>query len=229
MKIYGLLKLTLLDYPQKTACTLFTSGCNFKCPFCHNSSLVLKKAEPIDDDEIFSFLKKRKGLLDGVCITGGEPLINPDIADFIKKIKALGYMVKLDTNGSFPERLKALIDDGLIDYVAMDIKSSPSGYGKACGIENYDASKVDKSVKLLLSNVIPYEFRTTVVKGIHTEEDFIKIGEWIRGAQQYFLQGYEDNHDILCSEGLFKFTQEELENFKKLLNGAVSHVYLRGI
>ena len=171
MKIHGLLKLTLLDYPTKTACTLFTAGCNFRCPFCHNGSLVLNKAEEIPQDEIFAFLKKRQGLLDGVCITGGEPLLNPDISEFIKRVRELGYSVKLDTNGSFPDRLIELAENGLIDYVAMDIKSSPEGYSKAVGLKDFDVTPNDKSIKFLLTGKVDYEFRTTAVKGLHELSD----------------------------------------------------------
>lgn len=229
MEIYGLQKLTLLDYPGKTACTLFTSGCNFRCPFCHNSSLVFNRVEPLGSDEIFSFLKKRAGILDGVCITGGEPLLNADIADFIKEIKALGYKVKLDTNGSFPDRLSSLINEGLIDYVAMDIKSSKEGYQKAVGIENYNTQNVERSIELLLSDKVPYEFRTTAVKGIHTEEDFEKIAKWISGAKQYYIQNYRESDDILCSDNLSSFDEDELKMFKKRLENAVCKVILRGI
>lgn len=229
MKICGLLKLTLLDYPGHTACTIFTSGCNFRCPFCHNSSLVLDEADEIPKDEIFAFIKKRQGLLDGVCISGGEPLMQADIRDFIKNVRDLGYKIKLDTNGSFPEKLISLCDGGLIDYVAMDIKSSPSGYGKAIGIDNYDIKKVDESIKFLLSGSVDYEFRTTAVRGIHTLEDFEKIGKWIHGAKRYFLQNYKDSHNILCNNGLSPFSEEELKNIKKLLNSAVCEVNTRGI
>ena len=229
MEIYGLQKLTLLDYPGKTACTLFTSGCNFRCPFCHNSSLVFNRVEPLDSGEIFSFLKKRAGILDGVCITGGEPLLNADIAEFIKEIKTLGYKVKLDTNGSFPDRLSSLINEGLIDYVAMDIKSSKEGYQKAVGIENYNTQNVERSVELLLSDKVPYEFRTTAVKGIHTKEDFEKIAKWISGAKQYYIQNYRESDDILCSDNLSPFDENELKMFKKRLENAVCKVILRGI
>lgn len=229
MKIHGLLKLTLLDYPTKTACTLFTAGCNFRCPFCHNGSLVLNKAEEIPQDEIFAFLKKRQGLLDGVCITGGEPLLNPDITDFIKKVRELGYSVKLDTNGSFPDRLIELAEEGLIDYVAMDIKSSPEGYAKAVGIKNYDISPIDRSIKFLLSGKVDYEFRTTAVKGLHELSDFEKIGEWIKGAKRYFIQNYRTSHDILCPDNLSSFDENELKNIKKRLSDAVLSADIRGI
>ncbi len=229
MKIYGLQKLTLLDYPQKTACTLFTSGCNFRCPFCHNASLVLNKIDPISNDEIMSFLKKRTSVLDGVCITGGEPLMNPDIEDFLKEIRTLGYKIKLDTNGSFPDRLISLCQNGLVDYVAMDIKSSPEGYAKAVGISNFDTKNVDKSIKFLLTGNVDYEFRTTVVRGIHTSNDFIKIGEWIHGASKYYLQNYRVSNDILCADNLSSFDEKELKTFKKALKSAISEVNIRGI
>lgn len=229
MKIHGILKLTLLDYPGKTACTLFTSGCNFRCPFCHNASLVLNEAEPISNDEIFSFLKKRAKIIDGVCITGGEPLLNPDIGDFMKELRTLGYKIKLDTNGSFPKRLKEFVKDGLIDYVAMDIKSSVRGYGRAVGIESFDVKKVDESIKFLLEGTVEYEFRTTAVKGIHTAYDFEEIGKWIKGASRYYIQNYRMSPDILCPDNLSSFDEKELKSFKKQLENAVCEVNLRGI
>ena len=189
MQIYGLQKLTLLDFPQKTACTIFTGGCNFRCPFCHNGDLVLGDLpEHINDDELFSFLKKRSGVLDGVCITGGEPLLNPDIDSFIKKIRDLGYLVKLDTNGSNPEYLKKLVEQGLVDYVAMDIKNSKEAYPKTVGIDTFDVSPVCESVEFLKKSKTDYEFRTTIVREFHTEDDIMKIGEWLKDSKKYFLQ-----------------------------------------
>ncbi|MBE6896625.1 MAG: anaerobic ribonucleoside-triphosphate reductase activating protein, partial [Ruminococcaceae bacterium] len=166
MKLYGLQKTTLLDFPGRVACTVFLGGCNFRCPFCHNSALLTSESFPeeISEESFFSFLKKRKGILDGVCITGGEPLCSKDTEDFIRKIKNEGFAVKLDTNGSFPERLENIVKSGIVDYVAMDIKNSRRNYGKAVGLKDYDTSSVEKSVSFLLENSIPYEFRTTVVK-----------------------------------------------------------------
>ena len=177
MKIQGLQKLTLLDYPGQVACTIFTAGCNFRCPFCHNAPLVTHIDDSCDitTEEIFAFLKKRQGILDGVCVSGGEPLVQPDIAEFIREIKALGYHVKLDTNGSFPEKLKELVDEGLLDYVAMDIKNSARKYGETIGIDGYDPARILESVDYLMTNVVPFEFRTTVVREFHKKTDFEDI------------------------------------------------------
>lgn len=230
MIIYGLQKLSLLDYPGKTACTVFTGGCNFRCPYCHNASLVvgLNEVEPIDYDEFFAFLNKRKNILDGVCITGGEPLLQPDIEDFIQEIKLLGYSVKLDTNGSFPDKLKHLIDEKLIDYVAMDIKNSPAKYSVTAGISEQVFSKINKSVELLLSNAVDYEFRTTVVKELHSKEDFVSVGEWIKGAKRYFIQSFIDSGDILG--GTFSaYSKSELEAIRDLMLSYVKETHIRGI
>lgn len=230
MIIYGLQKLSLLDYPGKTACTVFTGGCNFRCPYCHNASLVvgLNEVEPIDYDEFFAFLNKRKNILDGVCITGGEPLLQPDIEDFIREIKLLGYSVKLDTNGSFPDKLKHLIDEKLIDYVAMDIKNSPAKYSVTAGISEQVFSKINKSVELLLSNAVDYEFRTTVVKELHSKEDFVSVGEWIKGAKRYFIQSFIDSGDILG--GTFSaYSKSELEAIRDLMLSYVKETHIRGI
>jgi len=222
MIINGLQKLTLLDYPGKTACTIFTSGCNFRCPFCHNASLVLTpgKNEVIPEEEIFSFLIKRQGILDGVCITGGEPLLQPDIDEFIGKIKDLGYMVKLDTNGSFPERLSSLIEKGLIDYVAMDIKNTKEKYGETVGVDNFDVAKIEKSVEILKQNKIPYEFRTTVAKEMHTENDIIEIGKWLSGDSKYFLQQYKTSENLVGSP-MSAYDEKEMKN---LANAVMTHL-----
>ena len=210
MRFGGIQKLTLLDYPGKVACTVFTVGCNFRCPFCHNASLVThtEDAPHLGGEDVLAFLEKRKGIIEGVCLTGGEPLIWPETADFLKEVKAMGYSVKLDTNGSFPMRLAEIMDAGLADYIAMDIKSSPQNYAAAAGSENALES-VQKSVLLLLNGKIPFEFRTTVVKGLHTPTDVEKIARWIQGAQRYYLQGFRDSGDLIGS-GLAAFTPEEM-------------------
>lgn len=199
MRIDGLQKMTLLDFPGKVACTVFTGGCNFRCPFCHNALLVTELPENPDYtvDEILSFLKKRAGLLDGVAITGGEPLMNPDIADFIKQIRDLGYAVKLDTNGSYPDRLKSIVGEGIVDYVAMDIKNCKEKYAETVGLKSYDLSKIEESVDFLKTNAVDYEFRTTVVKEFHTVEDIRKAAEWIKGAKRYFLQNFVDSGNLI--------------------------------
>ena len=227
MKINGLLKLTLLDFPGKTACTVFFGGCNFRCPFCHNASLVRGEGENISEEEFFKFLRKREGILDGVAITGGEPLLQKDIVSFIRRIKEMDYQVKLDTNGSFPEKLKALVAEGLIDYVAMDIKSSPEGYSRAAGCK-IDMEKIKESVDFLLSGAVDYEFRTTVAKGAVFPEDMEDIGKLIKGAKRYFLQGFVDSGDIL-GEGCGPYEKEEMEEMLKTVKKYVPTAELRGI
>ena len=230
MKIHGFNKLTLLDYPGHTAAVLFLGNCNFRCPFCQNSSLVLSPdQEPeLCPDEIFSFLKKRQGILEGVCISGGEPTLSPDLADLAFKLKSLGYLVKLDTNGSHPDILKSLVKDKLIDYVAMDIKSSKDRYPVVCGRPFVSISSVEESVDFLLNCKISYEFRTTVVKELHRMEDFISISEWISGCSQYFLQSYKDSDSVLLP-GFHSCTREQLQHYLTIVQKKIPHAQLRGI
>ena len=229
MKIYGLQKLTLLDYPGHTACTVFTGGCNFRCPFCHNAGLVTTVgAEPaIAETDFFALLEKRRGVLDGVCITGGEPLIQPDIAAFIGKIRGLGYRVKLDTNGSFPEKLQELTEAGLVDYVAMDVKNCLEKYSLTAGVE-IDTGLIEKSIDLLLSDVVDYEFRTTVVRELHTEEDIEKIAVRIRGAKRFFLQNFVNSGNLI-GEGLSAHTPENMEKMRLRATPYIPNTVLRGI
>lgn len=228
MKLGGLQKLTLLDFPGKTACTVFTVGCNFRCPFCHNASLVRGGVDEISLDEFFSFLKKRQGLLDGVCVTGGEPTLHHDLEEFVAKIKALGYAVKLDTNGTAPDTLKSLAKKGLIDYVAMDIKNSREKYLATSGVTKDMLDLIEESVEFLLCGSIPYEFRTTVVSPLHEKSDFYDIGEWIKGANNYYLQSFIDSGDLI-SDGLKGYSKEEMEAFALILQGFVPDVTIRGI
>ena len=229
MNIQFYQKLTLLDYPSKTACTVFTYGCNLRCPFCHNALLVTQpEDERVDENEFFDFLEKRKGLLDGVCITGGEPLIQPDIKDFIIKIKDMGYLVKLDTNGCFPEKLKDLLSSGLLDYVAMDIKNSPDKYASTCGLERVDLSKINESIDLLKNSGVDFEFRTTAVKEFHSVESFIEIGKWLQSDVKYFIQSFKDSGNTI-QEGLSAFTEEELLSFRAAVSPFLPRVSLRGV
>ncbi len=195
----GFQKLTLLDFPGVVACTLFTKGCNFLCPFCHNALLVNKTEEAgaVSDAEILSFLKKRQGILEGVCITGGEPLLHTGLSDFIRKVKGLGYKVKLDTNGSLPKRLKLLVSEGLLDYVAMDIKNSFEKYSQTAGTDKINLADIEESIDFLLSGAVPYEFRTTVAKELHTVEDIELIAKRIHGAENYFIQNFKDSGNII--------------------------------
>jgi len=230
MIIKGLQKLTLLDFPEKMACTVFTYGCNFRCPFCHNASLVLSDRafeECIDEEEFFAFLEARKGRLEGVCVTGGEPTLMPDLEEFIRRIKNLGFAVKLDTNGYRPQVLRSLIEKGLLDYVAMDIKNSPDSYGKTVGIENFDVSPILESAALLMEGKVPFEFRTTVVRQLHTSEDFEKIGLWLKGSEKYFLQGFEDSGDLIC-DGLDGYDKNELTDLLNVLKRNIPNAQIRG-
>lgn len=235
MIICGLQKLTLLDYPEKIACTIFTGGCNFRCPFCHNASIVVENSfeETITEDELFTFLNKRKGVLDGVCITGGEPLIHKDIDLLIEKIKQIGYLVKLDTNGSNPQMLKNLVDRKLIDYVAMDIKNSPENYAFTCGLEKIDFENIKQSAEFLKQGKIDFEFRTTAVKGIHTERDFLKIAQFLQGEEKYFIQNYINSGDTIVSRDtknnfFSTFSNNEINTFVNVVKQFVPSVKARG-
>ncbi|MBQ6708359.1 MAG: anaerobic ribonucleoside-triphosphate reductase activating protein [Clostridia bacterium] len=230
MKLCGLQKTTLLDYPGKVACTVFTGGCNFRCPFCQNAGLVvdLSETEEISTDTFFAFLKKRKGILDGVCVSGGEPLLQPDIFDFLREIKALGYSVKFDTNGAYPEKLKKAVDEKLVDCVAMDIKNSLKKYPQTVGIENFDVAPIIESVEFLKSGVVDFEFRTTVVKDFHEKSDFYEIGEWLKGAPKYFLQCFIDSEDVIC-KGLSSPDKTDLEQYAQIMAQYCGKVDIRGI
>ena len=230
MVFHGFQKMTMLDFPGYVACTVFTPGCNFRCPFCHNSLLVTKlnENEMYSEDEILTYLKKRKGVIDGICISGGEPLMHDDIFVFVKKVKETGVLVKIDTNGSFPDKLKQLIDSGNIDYVAMDIKNCPEKYSVTTGIQDFDFSPVRKSVELLLEGRIAYEFRTTVVKELHTPQDMVEIGELIKGADKYFLQHFIESESNI-QQGLTALDREEMENLRNSVVRFVKNAELRGI
>ncbi|MBQ6717987.1 MAG: anaerobic ribonucleoside-triphosphate reductase activating protein [Clostridia bacterium] len=230
MQFSGFQKLTLLDYPEKTACTLFTAGCNFRCPFCHNAALVthIDNSNFFTEEYILDYLKKRRGILDGVCITGGEPLMHKELPNFIAKVKALGYLVKLDTNGSYPDRLAALIDSGNIDYVAMDIKNSQEKYLETADCSAEDFENVKKSVELLKQKKIDFEFRTTVVREYHAVEDIKKIAEWIKGADKYFLQNFIDSGDLI-KNNLSAVTPQTLDLMHSSAQDVIPNVEKRGI
>lgn len=197
MKLHGLQKMTLLDFPGRVACTVFLGGCDFRCPFCHNFELVDGSAPPVmDEEDFFRFLAGRRGLLDGVAVTGGEPCLHPDLPDFLRRVRSMGFAVKLDTNGAHPALLGEILREGLADYVAMDIKNSPEKYALTCGLERTDLAPVRESVRLLLAGGADYEFRTTVVDELHEPEDFTAIGAWIAGAKRYFLQCFTDRDSV---------------------------------
>ena len=231
MRIAGLQKLTLLDYPGMVACTVFTGGCDFRCPFCHNAPLVLPErlAEDSSEEEVLTLLKKRQGVLDGVAVTGGEPLIHDDIDAFLEKIKNLGYKIKLDTNGSYPARLKRIVAAGLVDRVAMDIKNSPRDYGKTVGVPNFDLAPVEESKNFLTENGVEYEFRTTVVKGLHTKESLVKAAQWIAGAREYYLQQFKDSGDVIDIAGLGPFDEKEMNSLCQAVKEYVPSAKVRGI
>lgn len=227
MNIQGFQKLTLLDYPGKVACTVFTGGCNLRCPFCHNFQLATgEDMGPDLTQEVLDYLLKRRGIIDGVCITGGEPLLYKDIDEFIGRIKDMGYLVKLDTNGTNPTKLRFLIDSGKVDYVAMDIKSSKTGYEKAVGCE-VDINAVDESIRILKNAKIPYEFRTTVVKGLHEMKDFEDIALWLSGKSRYYLQRFVMN-DAVPDRSLDTFSDGEMKAILDIVKNALPNAEIRG-
>lgn len=235
MLILGLHKTTLLDYPGHVAATLFTGGCNFRCPYCHNKDIVqmAESLVPLSESELFSFLKKRRGILTGVCITGGEPTLHADLPNFIQRIKTLGYLVKLDTNGTNPKMLESLICANLIDYCAMDIKNAPEKYSVTVGAASngsfLDLSAINKSIQLLIQQpTIAYEFRTTIVQELHSETDLQAICQWIAGAQAYFLQSYQDSAGVL-QKGFHAHSAEILQSYVTLCRQYIPNTTLRGV
>ena len=229
MIIHGLEKLSLVDYDGCVAATVFTGNCNFRCGFCHNSALVLgaKDLPVIPENEILDYLTKRKGILDGLCITGGEPTLNKDLALFMEKVKKIGYKVKLDTNGTAPETVKMLTKNGLCDYFAIDIKNDKENYAKTIGLNKFDISNVEKTVEFLLKGLIPYEFRTTIIAEYHTAETIKNIGDWIAGAEKYFMQKFKSGENCI-SQGLTAVPKETAETFLREISGKVKYCSLRG-
>lgn len=232
MKVTGIQKLTLLDYPGVVACTVFTAGCNFRCPFCHNAMLVLPEQiddECLTDDEVFGFLKKRRGVLDGVAVTGGEPLLHADMPEFLARVKELGYKIKLDTNGSNPELLSEIVKNKLVDRVAMDIKNAPEEYARTIGLKSFDIAPVERSKEMLLRGDIDYEFRTTVVKGIHTKERLIGAAKWIEGAKEYYLQQFKDSGNLILPDGLSAYDEKQMHALADAVRDYVPTVEVRGV
>jgi len=229
MTLKGLQKLSLLDYPGEICATVFVGGCNFRCPFCHNASLVIpdKFGETMPTDVFFEFLESRRGKLSAVCVSGGEPTLYPSLPEFIAEIKAMGYLVKLDTNGYRPEVLCALIDGGLLDYVAMDIKNSPASYGRTVGIDNLDLTPVLRSVDILREVRVPFEFRTTVVRELHSKDDILAIGEWLSGTERYYLQPFKDSGDLIDG-GLSGYSEAEMTELLALVKRFVPLAQIRG-
>lgn len=230
MKLYGLNKTTLLDYPGHVAATVFTGGCNFRCPFCHNGDLVLHPETQlmISEEEVLIHLEKRRGILEGVCITGGEPTLQPGLLPFVGKIKELGYLVKLDTNGYSPRVLKRLLRENMLDYVAMDVKAAPENYARAAGCPELDFSRIQESISLLKHCSIPYEFRTTVVQGLHTVEEFDAVGQCLSGGRAYYLQAFRENEHVI-QEGFRAFPAEIMEEIRERVKKYIDKVELRGV
>lgn len=232
MQVTGIQKLTLLDYPGTVACTVFTAGCNFRCPFCHNAMLVLPEqmeTNYLTDGEVFDFLRKRRGVLDGVAVTGGEPLLHRDMPEFLSRIKELGYKIKLDTNGSNPALLREIVEAGLVDRVAMDIKNAPESYAETIGFERFDIAPVEQSKSFLLEGSVDYEFRTTVVRGIHTKESLIGAAKWISGAKEYYLQQFKDSGSLVMGEGLSAYDEKQMHELAEAVREYVPTVEVRGV
>lgn len=227
MKILGLEKLSLVDYPGKTSAVIFTGGCNFRCPFCHNGGLVLEKVEEITTIEVMDYLKKRRGLLDAVVVSGGEPTLQGDLVEFLKKLKDIGYKVKLDTNGTNPKMLKEIIDNNLVDYIAMDIKNNLNNYSDIVGLDCYKTDKILESINILKENKIDYEFRTTLVNEYHDINNIKQIAVELVGAKRLYLQRFVDNENCLNS-GLTAAKKEDAEIFQKELLKTLTEVNLRG-
>lgn len=234
MKIVGLQKLTLLDYPGQVACTVFLGGCNFRCPFCHNGQLLENAPAVMSTEELLAFLKGRKGILDGVCITGGEPTLNPQLPELMRQIKQLGYLVKLDTNGTRPQVVKELVTRGLVDYVAMDIKNSPARYGETAGVSRLELEAIEETMGFLMAGNVDFEFRTTVVAELHRAQDMKEIGQWLQKLSpdkkpaKLFLQAYADRDSVLMG-GLSAHSKETMQEFKDILAPYADIVELRGI
>ena len=229
MNINGLQKLTLLDFPGKTACTVFLAGCDMRCPFCHNSELIDGTAEVImDEKDLLKFLNTRQGLLDGVAFTGGEPLMRKDLPELMREIKKLGYTIKLDTNGQHPDALKPLIEEHLIDYIAMDVKNSPEKYPETSGFVNVNLDKIKESINIIMNSGVDYEFRTTVVNELHDESSFEGIGKLISGASKYFLQAFIDRDSVAFS-GFTSPSKEQLEKYASIAMKYVQNVEIRGV
>lgn len=227
MNVQGFQKMTLLDFPGRVAATVFTGGCNLRCPFCHNAGLVrTPNASESMEGEVLAYLERRRGILDGVCITGGEPLLQPDLAEFVGRVKEMGYLVKLDTNGALPKQLEALLKTGMIDYVAMDVKSSPEGYALATGSE-IDPEIFARSIAIIKQSGVTHEFRTTAVKGIHTVADFEAIGRWIGAGESYFIQGFVDSHNLIGA-GCAAFDAEETEALLEAVRRYIPEASIRG-
>lgn len=230
MRIGGLQKLAMVDFPGKVAATVFTSGCNLRCPFCHNAPLVTRpeEAEQLTEEAVLNFLAGRKGLLDGVVLSGGEPLLQTGVAAFLSRVRDMGFAVKLDTNGCYPQRLRELLEKGLVDYVAMDIKNSLEKYPQTVGCPGFDTAPVEESAAMLMGGSVDFEFRTTAVRPFHTPEDIESIGRWLTGAPRYFLQTFVDSGNLV-GEGCAPFSPPEMRELAEKARPWFKTVAIRGI
>ena len=233
MRIAGLQKCTLLDYPGKVACTVFLPGCNFRCPFCHNYELIANPEDLMEEEQLLSFLQKRKGLLQGVCVTGGEPTLQPQLPEFLRKLRAMGYSVKLDTNGYRPEVLRAVLEQELVDYVAMDVKNGKDAYAATCGLESMDLAKIEESILLLQTSGVDYELRTTLCRPLHNEKTVQNMAHWLQSftktkVKQLFLQPFVDR-DTVPFAGFSAPDKEELDRYVSILSAAAEQVHIRGL
>ncbi len=229
LKIHGLQKMTLLDFPGLVACTVFLGGCDLRCPFCHNAEILDMNAPAVmDEKELFAFLETRRGKLDGVAVTGGEPTLRKDLPELLRGIKDMGFKVKLDTTGNHPDMLKTVVGEGLVDYVAMDVKNSRERYAETVGLSGFDISRVNESIAFLLRGYVEYEFRTTVIKQFHDRDSFIGIAEWIKGAGKYYLQSFVDR-DTVPFAGLEARSEDEMKEYAEIVKPYVGVVELRGI
>ena len=229
MKILGMEKLSLVDFDDHIAATVFTGGCNFRCPYCHNAPLVLDPGGQgvLGEEDVLAYLKKRKGVLQGVCITGGEPTLMPDLREFILKIKEMGYDVKLDSNGTRPDVLRKLIDEKIVDYIAMDIKNSKERYAETVDVKNFDLAPVEESAALLMEGRTDSEFRTTLVKEYSSAEDMERIAEWLSGAEKYFLQHFKDSGNCIRND-LHEVDEKTALEYKAIAKKKIRNVRLRG-
>jgi len=230
MKIGGIQKTSVLDYPDKISAIIWTVGCNFRCPFCYNIQLVFEDAKCIDEAEVFSFLEKRKGKLEALSISGGEPLLHEDIIDFTDKVKKLGYLIKIDTNGTFPSRLKDLINKNLVDYVSMDIKAPKDKYNQLSGV-NVDISKIEESIEIIKNGSFEYEFKTTMVPNMLKKEDIIEIAKWLEGSKRYFIQQLKSDSQMISSEldGVKPYSKDYLTEILKEIKPFFKNSSLRGV
>lgn len=229
MLISGIEKFSMVDFGDKISCTVFTPGCNFRCPFCQNGGLVTDAAEQplLDEEKIFDYLKLRRGLVDAVCVTGGEATLQAGLDEFFARAHELGYITKLDSNGLKPDVIESLLDDGLVDYVAMDIKNSPAKYAMTCGLPRVDLATIERSIRLIMDKAKDYEFRTTIIKEFHTAEDFAAMAQMIKGAKRYYMQKYKDSEGCI-SHGYTAIEKPEAEEYAKLFEGKVDFVGYRG-